>query len=240
MLEKMIKRFLIAIGLITALWLLRFGLTDSLYYLFIIGNIVLAAIPLLLEPVFSLVTRRTSGGLRTALLAGVGGVWLLFLPNAFYLLTDFMHLNGNVLVNMRGDSYHYAIPYVRGSALYIFDTFFLLVATLFGAYVGGLALAHAYNWLKRRSSAVLAGSGLAVIMLLTAVGVYIGRFGRWNSWDGLAHPWLIVTDLLSSLAEPVIMQRFSVLVVTFVLYQLACFAYARSHSFQKTLKDRRR
>lgn len=38
---------------------------------------------------------------------------------------------------------------------------------------------------------------VGVILLLSSLGVYIGRFNRWNSWDVLSKPWEIVMDIVN-------------------------------------------
>lgn len=149
----------------------------------------------------------------------LGAIWVLFIPNAFYILTDFMHLNSDVLVNVRGDSQHFGVSYIRGDGLYLLDSLLLLAATVYGAYVGGLALLRAYSFLQTKLSNKLAIVLIGLVMLLSATGVYIGRFGRWNSWEGLIMPWQIVDDLARSLSSSAIRGRFALVVMTVLLFQ---------------------
>ncbi|HMQ31944.1 MAG TPA: DUF1361 domain-containing protein, partial [Chloroflexaceae bacterium] len=37
---------------------------------------------------------------------------------------------------------------------------------------------------------------------LSGLGVYVGRFLRWNSWDALLRPRALAADLLATLADP--------------------------------------
>lgn len=229
------KPLLIAATIITALWLLRCVIAGSLsFYGFIVGNILLATIPLLLEPLFPWIKKHAVGLVSKIARLFVGVTWLLFLPNTFYILTDFMHLNTAVLVNERDDLYDSAVYYARGDGLYVVDSLLLLAATLYGAYIGGLALLHAYNYFKRHMPYIVALLSLEVIMVLVAIGVYIGRYGRWNSWEGLQHPWAIITDLMNSLSDPAIRHRFLIIVLTLLIFQFLCILYIRST--QKTLK----
>jgi uncharacterized membrane protein len=204
---------------ILVLWLVRVAVTGSLRYDFIIWNIALASVPLLVEPAFTAIRNRITGILAKVASLLTAAVWLLFLPNAFYIITDFMHLNPDVVVNARDDAKTYSIFYDRGDGLYIYDTLLLFAAAAFGAYVGGLALLHAYTYFRKKVSRVLAIPLIAFIMLLAAVGVYIGRFGRWNSWDGLLYPHYVITDLIDSLMNSTTLERFSLLVLTIVLFQ---------------------
>src|SRR5258706_16342160 len=60
------------------------------YYLFLGWNLVLAWVPLLLS--LALV-HRAARGRQSALGTGsLGAVWLLFFPNAPYMVTDLLHL----------------------------------------------------------------------------------------------------------------------------------------------------
>lgn len=215
------KTMIVCAGIITAVWLLRCILAGSFqYYGFIIWNVFLATIPLLLEIPFRKISHSLQGLRAKAGKLFLSAVWLLFIPNAFYILTDFMHLNSSVLVNQRDDAQHFGIEYFRGDGIYVLDSLLLLLATVYGAYVGGLALLRAYTFFKRHISVMQAKAALGFIMFLSAIGVYIGRFGRWNSWDGLIQPWNIAGDLISSLASSQIRERFLAVAITIVLLQL--------------------
>ncbi|HEX7260009.1 MAG TPA: DUF1361 domain-containing protein [Candidatus Saccharimonadia bacterium] len=211
----------LAMGAITAMWMLRVGITGSFRFDFIVWNIVLAFVPLLVEPLFGIIVRKTKGALAKMGKLVVSAVWLLFLPNAFYILTDLMHLNSRVSVNARDDSRTYTLLYDRGDGLYVFDSLLLVAATVFGAYVGGLALLHAWKYFRKRMPQLSAGAILALIMTLSAVGVYIGRFGRWNSWDGLIHPHYVISDLFTSLITPATQGRFLLILLTMLIFQLS-------------------
>lgn len=185
----------------------------------------MAAIPLMIEPVFGFLDQHgKSLAIRLGKLA-VAGLWLLFLPNAFYILTDFMHLNGRVLVNARDEAHTYAAFYARGDGLYIYDTLLLFAATAFGAYVGGLALLHAYRYLKKAVSPGLTYMAMAAIMLLCAVGIYIGRFARWNSWDAIIYPYNVLADVSNQLMMEGVRGRFAVVIATMLIFQTASLLY---------------
>lgn len=222
---------LVLFGL-TAAVLLRAALDPSglVRYLFLIPNVLLAAIPLLLAPLFAAARTRLPRGAALPVLGLLGAVWLLFLPNAFYLLTDFMHLNPDALVNAPGNSATYSLEYARGDALYLYDSLLLFVVTAFGAYAGGLALLQAWGSFRRVLPKTAAQAALAAVMVLSAVGVYIGRYGRWNSWEGLTHPHRIAGDLWARLGDP--SERTQILVVIFVmlLLEAVSLGYARSRS----------
>jgi uncharacterized membrane protein len=112
------------------------------------------------------------------------GVWLLFLPNAPYLLTDFAHLQERTPLQLWYDSAMLATYAVTGYALAIvsLDLMHRPVRALLGWRVG---------WLF-----------VFVTLFLAGIGVHLGRAQRYNSWDVLAHPHAVLTDFLDRLINP--------------------------------------
>lgn len=155
--------------------------TGAPVFAFLFWNLFLAWVPYALALALVGLDRVRAPGW---LLAAPGIVWLLFLPNAPYILTDFIHLG--------------AIP---GAPLW-FD------ALLIGAFAGtGLLLGLASLYLVHRVVAArlgpVAGWVLAIgALALSSLGVYLGRFPRFNSWDVLANPDGLVDVVLFRLADP--------------------------------------
>lgn len=167
--EKMI---LLSILFMCLLLAGRMCYTQSIAYIFLAWNTVLALIPLA-------ISRRLKPGenavLRNILLLSA---WLLFFPNAPYLLTDLFHFR--------------AKPPIPAW----FDLFLLATAAWNGLLLGMLSLMRVEQFLaaglKRRTVHVC----VAFVSLLCGYGIYIGRFMRFNSWDVIAAPY----DLLQSMA----------------------------------------
>jgi uncharacterized membrane protein len=147
-------------------------------YSFLVWNLLLAWIPFAIA--ISCDRMRKQGTNRAAL-TGAIGLWLLFFPNAPYMLTDFVHLG----------SRH------RG-----FDV------VLVGSFTfAGLALAFASLVLVQRAVAdvlgVAAGWGFAMVSLvLASVGIYLGRVQRLNSWDAIEQPHRVLLLARIRLADP--------------------------------------
>jgi uncharacterized membrane protein len=55
------------------------------------------------------------------------------------------------------------------------------------------------------------------------VGIYLGRFERWNSWDMLVHPTRIIRDLLAPLVNPTEYMRFFGFSILFGGFLLLCY-----------------
>jgi len=214
-----LKTFLVCFAAVTLLILVRYVLTGTLIYIFILWNIILAAAPLWVESLMRSATRKWKGWIAGGVSLILGGAWLMLLPNAFYILTDFTHQNNDVVVNMRDDGYFGGIYYSRGDAMYVYDSLLILTATIVGAYFGGLALLHAYTFFRKHLSKSVAYGILGGIMVLSGIGVYIGRYGRWNSWDVLYRPLHILTDFLYQFVSAGSKERMVVTVFTMVLFQ---------------------
>lgn len=105
-------------------------------------------------------------------------VWLLFLPNSFYILTDLFHLD-----------YRAPVPLW-------FDLALLLSFAWNGLLLGVLSLRQMERILglfwPRLPVALLA----PFLLFLSALGVYLGRYGRYNSWDLFTDPFPLLRDLL--------------------------------------------
>ncbi|WP_217921106.1 DUF1361 domain-containing protein [Miltoncostaea oceani] len=144
-------------------------------------NLFLAAIPVGLAWV---ILRGARGRAPAAVLAVAGVAWLLFLPNAPYMVTDLIHLD---------DGY-------GGSGT-------LLLAVLVSFAVTGLLLfVVAVSAVQEAVRLRLGGRSVRLVLplcvWLSAVGIYLGRVLRWNSWDVLGDPAGMVTELAGHLSEP--------------------------------------
>jgi uncharacterized membrane protein len=165
-----------ASALSLALWGWRWRLAGpALEYL--VWNLVLAWIPW--------VSARVVARAHTRLAcAAASFVWLLFLPNAPYLVTDLVHLRPSPPVPASFDVLLFASFALAGCAL---------------AW-GSLDAVHAR--LARAVGRARAALAIAAVLLLTGFGVYLGRFERWNSWDLLARPRGVLADAAGALGDP--------------------------------------
>ena len=183
--EHTVRRFvLICLAMVfastvaTAMVVVRISYSGEFTYFFLIWNLFLAWLPFL----FALVVvafRRSQFMLGT-----FGLLWLLFFPNTIYLVTDLIHLRPNMVIPIWYDAILLFSFALTGLMLGLLSLYFVhaVVESHFGAMVG---------WLFVVTTAVLGG-----------VGVYIGRFLRWNSWDVFANPLTLLNDLAYNLFNP--------------------------------------
>lgn len=167
----------------TALVAARVVHTGRLTYAFLVYNLALAWIPV----GFAVAVDALAGlpSRRAAVAAGACAVgWLLFFPNAPYLLTDLMHLRVNSNRLLWFDVI--ALPSLAWTGLALGFASLFLMQRLVAERVG-----RAWSWLF---AAVAIGAG--------AFGIYLGRFRRWNSWDVLLEPVGLARDVLSVLTHP--------------------------------------
>jgi len=178
------KRFAI-IGVLVAwcvsLIAFRVYRTGSGYYVFLVWNLFLAGVPLLLSTVLRALIHVRGWRILEILCFSL---WLLFLPNAPYILTDLQHLQSPttmptwydiaILVSCAGTGL--LLGYL--SLLDVQD----VISRKFGVACG---------WLLALSSLVLAGFAL-----------FLGRFLRWNSWDVLVSPGRFL-QIAAALSHPV-------------------------------------
>ncbi|RAJ75519.1 putative membrane protein [Chitinophaga dinghuensis] len=110
-------------------------------------------------------------------------VWLLFIPNAPYILTDLFHL------------------YDGGISVW-FELILILSFGWNGLIMGYLSIRSMERMWKQRYSRWPAWLFTFPVMFLCGMGVYIGRYLRWNSWDVLQDPIPLAKDLLVLVLHP--------------------------------------
>jgi uncharacterized membrane protein len=160
-----IVALLAASALCVALVEIRTHETDDSYYRFLVWNLILAWVPLGFAVAAYSRARRRVDALVWVLLVP----WLLFFPNAPYLLTDFIHLG-------------------EGPAPLWYDALMLSAFAWTGLLLGFASLYLVQMILRRAFGTVVAWLAVVVALSLGSIGVYVGRFIRFNSWDALLHP----------------------------------------------------
>lgn len=111
-------------------------------------------------------------------------LWLLFLPNSFYMISDFIHIQ----------------DIVRHDLLYdvLMFTSFIFTAAL----VGFISLYLMHVQLVRRIGMRASILFIAIIIFLCSFAIYLGRDLRWNSWDVLTNPAAILFDVSDRVVHP--------------------------------------
>lgn len=183
----------------------------SFDYWYLPFNLALGVIPLVLAlGVRQLVGRKGWRDWRVILLAVL---WLLFLPNSFYIVTDFIHLPEVARVDM------------------VQDIVMLMQFSVAGLVAGFTSLYMMHAMLLRKFGHKVAMSAAIGVLYLCSFAVYLGREMRWNSWDLVLNPVPLLTDVLYLWVSPgafvVILSYFGMLVTFYLLWWYAVKASTR-------------
>ncbi|MEI7644838.1 MAG: DUF1361 domain-containing protein [Chloroflexales bacterium] len=166
----------LAVGLLLARSLMLGELADS----FLVWNLFLAWIPYIMA-FWAESVMLGSPRFRWHVLIP-GGLWLLFLPNAPYIMTDFVHLEGFDFT-------------------WWYDIGLLLAFAWAGCLLGVSSLYMMQRMVRKRMGAALSWAFMLACCGLSGLGIYFGRFLRWNSWDVLFSPRGLAHDLRHVLGD---------------------------------------
>jgi uncharacterized membrane protein len=164
--------------------------TGSRNFLFLNWNLFLAFIPwaltslaVLKPPVHGDGTRilRGKSKLKTALLVIC---WLLFFPNAPYILTDLFYLR------------------LRTNAPIWYDLLLILSFSWTGLFFGFLSLWDIESILSRFFKPHHITIISTIFLFIGGFGIYIGRYLRWNSWDVIIKPLGLMYDISYRFINP--------------------------------------
>lgn len=143
--------------------ILRIFIWDKLSFVYILWNIFLAFIPFSIS--FVLLTLSKEGKLNKLIFIVGFALWMLFIPNAPYIVTDFIHL-GEIRI----------VPV-------IYDVFLIFSSAAVGLILGFSSFFHVEQIIKTKYSTKVTSLLMGLIILIISFGIYLGRFLRFNSWD---------------------------------------------------------
>jgi uncharacterized membrane protein len=129
------------------------------------------------------------------LVLGLATLWLLFFPNAPYLITEPIHLtslHGPSTRPMPGWLMEVFGSRPRQPAPEWLDLLLLMVVAACGAMLAFTSLRLVHLSLPRRLGVRGTAAALCGLILLGSFGVALGRFDRFNSWDVFHEPVRVV------------------------------------------------
>jgi uncharacterized membrane protein len=169
----------------------------SLDYDYLVWNLFLAWLPLVFAVRLASLLRRKLWSSWEAL--GVSLLWLVFLPNSFYMISDFIHLQEVQRIDVLYDA--------------LMFTSFIYTGVVLG--FSSLYLVHLQ--LRQRLSAKASAGWIAGTLLICSAAVYVGRDLRWNSWDVLINPGGLLFDISDRLQHPAAYPQMLVTIITFFI-----------------------
>jgi len=173
--EKLLVAFLTFIGILI---LCRIYFSGSLLFIFLAWNIFLAWIPYKMS---QYLVKPLKYRWMTWFLMGC---WLLFFPNALYIITDLVHLELDTSVPKW------------------FDAILLLSSSLVGLIMAFVSLSRVEFLVVSKAGYKKGRIMIMLFLALGSFGVYLGRFLRWNSWDIINQPSALIRSIGERLFFP--------------------------------------
>ncbi len=156
--------------------------THSTNFFYLLWNLFLAWVPFVLTLWLLRVLRHKLWSSWSALLITL--LWLGFLPNAFYLVSDLTHL----------------VEVPRANLVY--DTVLFASFVFNGVVLGCLSTFLVHTELTKRISRTLSGVLVTIVLLLCSFAIYLGHDLRWNTWDVLLNPGGLLVDVSEPILHP--------------------------------------
>ncbi|EFW36406.1 DUF1361 domain-containing protein [Treponema phagedenis] len=158
---------------------LRYFFAKDIFLLFLIWNLFLAFIPWFFASIIYAGRPKHKIVIVVLIL-----LWLLFFPNAPYILTDFIHLE-------------------KGKPKFFWYDFILILSYGFtGLLYTFVSLDFIKKIMLREFSVEVPFFVSALLLYISAFGIYLGRFLRWNSWDVFTKPNDVLADVASRVVNP--------------------------------------
>lgn len=179
--DKLIDSLLISVSVGLVLLITRILYSHQLTLVFLVWNLFLAFVPLFISRAVRSIGIFQKPGLISV---PVFFLWLIFFPNAPYILTDFYHLK-------QTDN----VPFW-------FDMIVIALFAWNGLMIGFITLKDMQHIISRKYSPKAGWIFTTVVILLGSFGIYIGRFLRYNSWDIFLVPYSLGSDLFNILIYP--------------------------------------
>ena len=199
---------------------IRISRSDSARYSFLIINLALAWIPFVFAALaYALANIRKR--ILYLLVFASALAWLIFFPNAPYILTDFQHLS-----------------YGSGGIPVWYDVILLVWSAWTGLLLGIVSLYLMQEIIRRMLGNRASWIFVLGVSLLSSFGVYLGRFMRWNSWDLWHNPIPLMLDIFDQLRHP--LANRDTYIFTAIFTMLFLFIYFTIMLFGNMVVDRQK
>ncbi|HTP11926.1 MAG TPA: DUF1361 domain-containing protein [Anaerolineae bacterium] len=182
LIEQHFYPLLLSSTLALGLWAFRSEMWMPRSFRFLVWNLFLAWLPYFWSLWALSIHRRQPR--RGWLLLLPGTLWLLFFPNAPYLVTDLIHLHSYPPVPLW------------------YDVGLLITFAWTGCFLAVASLYIMHQIVREYTGRILSWLIVTGMMALCGLGIYVGRFLRWNSWDIFLYPIDVIGDIAHRLAHP--------------------------------------
>jgi uncharacterized membrane protein len=196
-------------------WRVRCEYSGTVHYAFLIWNLFLAWIPFIIAYFTYTLTLKRQWVYVVIPIAAF--FWMIFFPNAPYILTDFEHLA----------SHWTDLPVW-------YDVMMLIWFAFTGLLLGMVSLFLMQEIIRREFGRWVGWGFVTLVAGLSSMGIYMGRFLRWNSWDIILNPSSIARYTIESAQDPSLQSvGFTGLFAAFFL-----FLYITLYTFAHLLLER--
>lgn len=217
--RKVLVALLIASIVALIMVIYRIFHSSSIVNVFLVWNLFLAWIPYILSLLIKYLTYSNSiTFLKKTFIFVFGLGWLLFFPNTYYLITDYIHINNYDFVRYEG--YHLRFYY---DFVMWFDFILFSIFAFVGFFLGVISLYNLQNIIGSHLNRLSSWIFIVVMAFLTGFGLYLGRFIRFNSWDIVLQPFRFLQDVISHLNSDAL--NFSLLFGVFILITYFIFYF---------------
>ncbi len=154
---------LIALTLLcVAFVIVRIVLESNLKFSFLLWNLFLAWVPFFLSNLLLKFHSANKGKIAFII---IFFVWILFLPNSLYIITDLLHLK-----------------YYEQKILW-FDSLLIFVFGMTGLLIGLFSIENIFVFIRKYLKKGASWFAIFILYLLAGFGIFLGRYCRLNSWD---------------------------------------------------------
>jgi len=203
-----------ACAMCIALVAARVAYSDSGRHIGLIWNLFLAWIPFILAYIAHAISWRRIW--LYLVIPFVAFLWLLFFPNAPYMLTD--------LQDLARTAYDAPLWY---------DVIIVVWCSWTGMLLGVISLYLMQDIIVRTFGRFAGWAFIFIILPLSSFGIYIGRFVRLNSWDILQNPTETGIQILGLIIDPT--RRLAAFTLSYTFFFL--FIYLLLYSFSHLLNE---
>lgn len=205
----------ISSGVSVGLFLARVIATENILYWFMLWNLFLAWLPVLFA--FWLRYRLSNSRWLSWPNIILTLLWLSFLPNSFYMVSDLIHLQNT------------------GEVMQLYDVAMMMSFIANGLILGYMSLYVVHHELMKRLKPRDAHVVIGLILLSCGFAIYLGRYLRWNTWDIFLSPAALLFDISERVLHPAI--HGETFIITFTFFVLIASIYAVGYQLAYLFKN---
>ncbi len=204
----------ISSGVSVGLYATRVVAAENIRYWFMLWNLFLAWMPVLFA--FWLRYRLNFARWLSWKNIILTLLWLIFLPNSFYMTSDIIHL-----VN-------------TGEILQLYDVAMMLSFIINGMILGYMSVYVIHHELLKRLKPRAAHTIIGLVLFSCGFAIYLGRYLRWNTWDVLLNPAALLFDVSERIVHPQVHNDMFIITITFFVLIASVYAvgYQLVHLFK--------